>query len=116
MNTTLVAIALVHLASAAEWSRVGVGLVSILGILCVAAEGLFRVVNGSHWASDLPGSVLLAFAWMRAAPAFVVLGPGVLAGIVMLSVTAYATFHVRPAFPDRAPVPSRTGSRSRGPC
>ena len=69
MNTTLVALAawlLVRRSRAPRWIR---GLAATLALASVGVQIVARVGRGSHWVTDVPGSVLLAVAWTLGARA-----------------------------------------------
>ncbi len=70
MNTTLVAAAaylLVRRSAAPRWVR---ALAGVLVAASVCLQATARVLRGSHWVSDVPGSVLAAVAWALGAGAF----------------------------------------------
>jgi undecaprenyl-diphosphatase len=63
MNTTLVAVAawlLVRRSGAPRWAQ---RLATMLALASVCVQITARVSRGSHWVTDVPGSVLLAVAW-----------------------------------------------------
>jgi len=67
MNTALIVTAaylLVRRSTAPRWLRVIAGAAAVAA---VAAQAAARVLRGSHWPSDVPGSVLVAVAWTLAA-------------------------------------------------
>jgi membrane-associated phospholipid phosphatase len=69
MNTTLIAVAawlLVRRSGAPRWAQ---RLATVLALASVCLQITARVSRGSHWVTDVPGSVLLGVAWTLGAEA-----------------------------------------------
>ncbi len=104
MNTALIAIAaylLVRRSIAPRWLR---ALACTLAVASICGQATARVVRGSHWVSDVPGSVLVALAWTLGAGAFVRLSRrGRLAAAALAAVAFPVAYYVPAA---RLPLPS----------
>ena len=64
MNTTLAAVAIRMLAARLGYGGGALALVTGITGLGIVTQATYRVLNGSHWASDALGSVVLGVAWM----------------------------------------------------
>ncbi|HEY2387004.1 MAG TPA: phosphatase PAP2 family protein [Candidatus Binatia bacterium] len=95
MNTTLVALAawlLVRRSHAPRWMK---ALAAALAIASVCVQIIARVGRGSHWITDVPGSVLLAIAWTLGAGALARLAVPTRAVAALLAAALFAlTYHV----------------------
>ena len=95
MNTTLIAIAayvLIRRSTAPRWLR---ALACTCVVASICGQAAARVLHGSHWVSDIPGSVLVALAWSFGAGVFV--RPSLRGRLVVAAVAAVAfavVYHV----------------------
>ncbi len=78
----------------------------------VSLQALGRLMNGSHWLSDVVASVLLAFAWALGANALRRLPHKVTGMILVLASLAFFVFDDLPA--TRFGLPSALDERSLG--
>lgn len=105
MNTALIATAayvLVRRAAVPRWMRVAAVVVAVTS---VSAQAGARVFRGSHWVSDVPGSVLLAVAWTLGAVAFPRLSPARRAAAIGAAVTLFVVAYYLPAVRIALPSP-----------
>jgi len=103
MNTTLIATAaylLVRRSAAPRWVR------TLTGAIALASVGLqvvARVQRGSHWVTDVPGSVLVAIAWTLGAGAFARLSSSRRVVAALLAIAVFAVAYRVPAVRLRLP-------------
>jgi membrane-associated phospholipid phosphatase len=103
MNTTLVAVALCALAVEAGSSRVLRGLAIVMASSAVGIQAVFRLVNGSHWASDVPASIVLAIGWMAGASALWRRRPLSILPLILAAGVIFVLFYENPAIRIRLP-------------
>ena len=82
---------------AARWSAYAIA------VACVLLQGAGRVVNGSHWLSDVVVSILLGVAWVFGAQAINRLPRALVAGVVTLALFAFMIFIDSPGARVRLP-------------
>ena len=79
------------------WPRYARWLAYLLAAGCVLLQGLGRLVNGSHWASDVVASILLGTAWVLGAQALRRLPRSLVVGLIAAGFVAFIVFDDVPA-------------------
>ena len=108
MTTTVAALAACALVRATDWPRRWKVAAYAFAAAAVLAQACDRIALEAHWLSDLPASMLFAFAWFLATPILVVQSPRRIAVGTVAFVLAYAAVYADPAL--RIHLPSASAS------
>jgi len=101
--TTMIAAAIVGLVNDTGWHPAKKAAVAIVVCAAVLAQAGYRLLNGSHWVTDVPLSVLLALAWMTGGAALVRVRRALQLGMAVVLLGVFIAFYSMPALRIRLP-------------
>jgi membrane-associated phospholipid phosphatase len=96
----MIAIMLVHDRDWPRWARWSV---YFLAVACIVAQATGRLLNGSHWLSDIVASILLGVAWVLSAGWMTRLPRAVVASAIGIACVAFFVFDDVPGVRLRLP-------------
>ena len=102
-GATMAATIAVVLIRGRDWSRAARWAGYAVAVGCVVLQAAGRLVNGSHWMSDVVASVLLGVAWVLAAGWLKRLPRGFVAAVLVVAALAFVLFDDLPAIRVRLP-------------
>ena len=110
MNTAMAAAIAVRLLWRSRWPRAVVWALVAVAVGCAAAQGMARMFQGSHWASDVAGSLFLGVGVVAAAGTLRRLSATAVASAAAALVLAFVAFDHAPGL--RIHLPSLLDSPS----